>query len=186
MICHRPNFPKELNMLRLAALPLLLAAAPASFQNVALLDQAVQNFTGRPIGAEGGARTPVDARLKLAACPMVSLNWMSDAHEAVVVSCTAPAWKIYVPVISAPRPAPAAAAPPARAMATLAAAPVIKRGDPVTVSASASGFNITREGVALGDAAPGARFLVDMTGNRKGVQAVAIAPGQAVLPGYEP
>jgi flagellar basal body P-ring formation protein FlgA len=185
MICRQSNFVREFNMLRFAALPLLLAAAPASFQDTALIDQAVQNFTGRPVGAEGGARTPVDARLRLAACPMVSLNWMSDTHDAVVVSCTAPAWKIYVPVVSAPRAMPAAGAP-VRAAAPVATAPVIKRGDPVTVSANAAGFAITREGVAMGDAAPGARFLVDMDGSRKGVQAVAIAAGQAILPGYEP
>ena len=173
-------------MMRFAALPLLLAAAPAGFQDTGLIDQAVAGFTGRPIGAEGGARTPVDARLRLAACPMVSMAWMSEAHDAVVVSCTAPQWKIYVPVVSAPRPAGQAPVAAYRPAAPVAAAPVIKRGDPVTVSANAAGFAITREGVALGDAAPGARFFVDMDGSRKGVQAVAVAAGQAVLPGYEP
>lgn len=173
-------------MLRFAAVPLLLAAAPAAFQDTALIDRAVQNFTGRPIGAEGGARTPVDARLRLAACPMVSLAWRSAAQDAVVVTCTGPEWKIYVPVLSSVHTAPAApVARPAAPGAPTLAAPVIKRGDPVTVSANAAGFSITREGVAMGDAAPGARFLVDMDGSRRGVQAVAIASGQAILPGYD-
>ena len=58
-------------------LPLLLAAAPMGtlpvFQDTGGLDRAVAAFTSRPIGAEGGARTAIDTRLRLAQCPTVSL-----------------------------------------------------------------------------------------------------------------
>ena len=79
---------------------LLLAAAPM-FQDTAALDRTVSAFIGRPLGAEGGARTPIDTRLRLAACPTVALSWRTEAHDAVVVSCAGPDWRIYVPVTMA-------------------------------------------------------------------------------------
>jgi flagella basal body P-ring formation protein FlgA len=61
---------------------------------------------------------------------------------------------------------------------------VLKRGDPVTIEVNASGFAITRDGVAMTDAASGGRFLVDVDGSRKPVQAVALEAGRATLPGW--
>lgn len=166
-------------------LPLLLLASPAAaapFQDVGGLDRAVSAFTGRPVGVPGGARAPVDPRLKLAPCPTVSINWRTEAHDAVVVSCLGPEWKIYVPVVAdASRPS---AAPAAAPMRPVAAAPVIRRGDPVTIEAGNAGFAITRDGVAMGDAAPGARVAVRVEGAKAPVQAVAIEPGRATLPGW--
>ena len=161
-------------------LPLLLAAA--SFQDIASLDRAVSAFTGHGVGVEGGARTPVDPRLRLAQCPTVAISWRTAAHEAVVVTCSGPDWRIFAPVINN-TPAPAALAratyaPPAKAE------PVIKRGDPITIAAGDTGFSITREGIALGDAAPGARFLVRVDDTRTPVQAVAVDSGHATLPGW--
>ncbi|GAA3259859.1 hypothetical protein GCM10020258_21940 [Sphingomonas yabuuchiae] len=56
-----------------------------------------------------------------------------------------------------PRPAPEARVIPAVAVK---AEPVIKRGDPVVIEAGSDGFSITREGVAMADAAPGGHFPV--------------------------
>ncbi len=156
------------------------ATAQPSFQDVGLIDGAVTTFTGKAIGSEGGARTGVDQRLKLAACPMVSLSWRTPAHDAVVVTCQAPEWRVFVPVMMPPAPPIAAAA------AVSAARPeiVIKRGDPVTVEAGAVGFTITREGVAMSEAAVGGRFLVNVDGARKPIQAIALETGRATLPGY--
>lgn len=163
----------------------LLSAVPAAaapFQDVSGLDRAVAAFTGRPIGTPGGARAPVDARLKLAQCPTVSVNWRTEAHDAVVISCLGPEWKIYVPVVlDAARPVPAAVA---ASMRPVAAAPVIRRGDPVTIEAGDAGFSITRDGVAMGDAAPGARVAIRVEGAKAPVQAVAVEPGRATLPGF--
>ena len=166
-------------------LPLLLAAAPA-FQDTAALDRAVTAFTAHAAGEPGGARAAVDSRLRLAACPMVSMSWRTEAHDAVVVTCTAPEWHIFVPVI---RVAGAPVGTPAAIAATPLASkgpPVIKRGDPVLVEANAEGFAITREGIAMGDAAPGARFLVRVEDTKQPVQAVATADGRATLPGWTP
>ena len=165
------------------ALFLLAGAAIGAFQDTSGLDRAVAAFTSRPIGAEGGARTAIDSRLRLAACPTVSLSWRTDAPDAVVVSCAGPDWRIFVPVIR-----PADAPPPTTRAAVLPAAkaePVIRRGDPVVIEAGSPGFSISREGVAIGDAAPGARFMVRVDDAKTPVQAIAIAGGRATLPGWD-
>lgn len=164
-------------------LPLLLAASPAmaaGFQDTASLDRAVAAFTDRAIGAEGGARTSVDARLKLAQCPTVALSWRTAAHDAVVVACSGPDWRIYVPV----RMVAGTTASATSAAVAVKAEAVIRRGDPVVIEAGSEGFSISREGVAMGDAAPGARFLVRVEDSRAPVQAVAVAGGRATLPGW--
>ncbi|MES2057782.1 MAG: flagella basal body P-ring formation protein FlgA [Pseudomonadota bacterium] len=173
----------------IAMLPALLIAAPAlaapAFQDTVSLDRAVAAFTGRGIGDEGGARSVVDARLKLAQCPTVSLSWRSDAHDAVVITCTGPQWRVFVPVRFTPsEPRKIAPQAVAAVIPAVKADPVIKRGDPVTIEAGSPGFSITRDGVAAGDAAPGARFLVKIDGGRAPVQAVAVASGRATLPGW--
>ncbi|EZP55487.1 flagella basal body P-ring formation protein FlgA [Sphingomonas sp. RIT328] len=167
-------------------LALLLAAAPMggalAFQDTGGLDRAVAAFTSRPIGAEGGARTAIDSRLRLALCPTVALAWRTEAHDAVVVSCSGPDWRIFVPVI---RPAgPAAAPATARAPVAAKAEPVIRRGDPVVIEAGSSGFSISREGIAMGDAPPGGRFLVKVDDAKAPVQAIALEGGRATLPGW--
>ena len=165
-------------------LPLLLAAGGAvAFQDIGGLDRAVSAFTSRPIGAEGGARTAIDSRLRLAPCSTVALAWRTEAHDAVVVSCSGPDWRIFVPVI---RPAAAAApAGAARPMTVAAKAePVIRRGDPVVIEAGSAGFSISREGVAMGDAPPGGRFMVKVDDAKGPVQAIALDSGRATLPGW--
>ncbi|VXC73896.1 flagella basal body P-ring formation protein FlgA [Sphingomonas sp. 8AM] len=164
----------------------LLAAASLVFQDTVAIDRAVAAFTTRPIGAEGGARAPVDARLRLATCGMVALSWRTDAHDAVVVACADPAWRIFVPVIAPPRAATAAPAVlHAGAVAPAARVePVIRRGDSVTIEAGSDGFSITREGVAMADAAPGGRVMVRVTDSARPVQAVAVDAGRATLPGW--
>lgn len=174
-------------MFRAVITSLLIASpaavsAQAAFQDVTLVDRAVEGFTGKGIGMEGGARTRVDTRLKLAACPMVALSWRTPAHDAVVVACAAPEWRLYIPVLSpvAPVATPAERAGIVAAKADL----VIKRGDPVTIEAGSPGFSITREGVAMSEAPAGGRFLVNVDGAKKPIQAIALETGRATLPGY--
>jgi flagella basal body P-ring formation protein FlgA len=169
-------------------LPLLLAAAGAvAFQDIGRLDRAVAAFTSRPIGAEGGARTAIDSRLRLAQCSTVALAWRTEAHDAVVVSCSGPDWRIFVPVIRpASAPPPTAATTVARPMVVAAAKaePVIRRGDPVVIEAGSPGFSISRDGIAMGDAPPGGRFLVKVEDAKGPVQAIAVEAGHATLPGW--
>ena len=158
----------------------LLLAAATPHQDTASLDRAVAAFTGHAIGAEGGARAAIDARLRLKQCPTVALSWRTDAHDAVVVACAGSDWRIFVPVRGA-TPAPAGAV---RTAASARAEPVIRRGDPVVIEAASNGFAISREGVAVTDAAPGGRFTVRVEGAKSPVQAVALAGGRATLPGW--
>lgn len=172
----------------LSFIALMLAASPAAaqnFQSTALIDKAVAGFTGHGVGETGGARTRVDTRLKLAACPMVSLNWRTETHDSVVVTCPDPQWRIFVP-IAMPASAPAPAAPTSVISAPAAKAPiVIKRGDPVTVVAGDGGFSVTRDGVATTDAAAGGRVLIRVQDGKPPIQAIAVEPGKAMIPGAE-
>ena len=170
----------------LCFIALMFAASPVAaqnFQSTTLIDKAVAGFTGHAIGESGGARTAVDTRLKLAACPMVSLNWRTDGHDSVVVTCTDPQWRIFVPVMMPASPAPAAT--PAAAVVAAKAPIVIKRGDPVTVVAGDGGFSVTRDGIATTDAAAGARVLVRVQDGKPPIQAIAVEPGKAMIPGAE-
>lgn len=161
---------------------LAAAAAPGGFQSTEALDRLVEQFAGAPIGMEGGARAAVDKRLKLAACADPQLSWRSAAEDAVVIRCQGPQqWRLFVPVIALPRPAaaPAGIATPAVARPEL----VIKRGDPILIEAGAAGFSISREGVAMTDAAAGARVSVKVDDKRPPIAAIAVSPGRARLPG---
>ena len=171
----------------LSFIALMLLASPAAaqnFQSTPLIDKAVAGFTGHAIGESGGARTAVDTRLKLATCPMVSLNWRTDSHDSVVVTCTDPQWRIFVPVMMPARPG-LAATPTAAPVAAAKAAIVIKRGDPVTVVAGDGGFSVTRDGIATTDAAAGARVLIPVQDGKPPIQAIAVEPGKAMIPGAE-
>ena len=178
-------------MIRRLSLALLCCTTPAlaaPFQDTTLLDKAVAGFTGRAVGEDGGARAPVDTRLKLATCPMLALSWRTDKQDAVVVNCPTPMWRIFVPVrAAAAAPVTTSALAPAPAVTASApkAPPIIRRGDAVTVTVDADGFSITRDGIAVGDAPEGGRLPVKVEDNKPTIQAVAVAPGKAVLPGYE-
>ncbi|ODP39044.1 flagella basal body P-ring formation protein FlgA [Sphingomonas turrisvirgatae] len=163
------------------AILLLASAAAPGFQSTEALDRLVERFAGAPIGQEGGARAPVDKRLKLAACADPQLSWRSAAEDAVVIRCQGPQqWRLFVPVIALPRPA----APPRTAAPAIVKPDfVIKRGDPVMVEAGAAGFSITREGIAVSDAAAGTRVAVKVDDKRPPIAAVAVSPGRARLPG---
>ena len=174
-------------MIRTPLFAALLVAAPAAaqnFQSTTQLDEAVVQFTGASIGMDGGAQMPVDPRLKLARCAMPQFGWLSDRQDAVVISCMAPAWKVYVPVRRLTRVAPER--PTAAPVAVVAARPepVIRRGDPIMVEAGAPGFSITRDGVAMGDAPVGGRLLVKVDPAKPPIQAIALESGRAALPGF--
>ena len=62
---------------------------------------------------------------------------------------------------------------------------VIKRGDPVVVVAGDGGFSVTRDGIATTDAAAGARVLIRVQDGKAPIQAIAVEPGKAMIPGAE-
>lgn len=155
---------------------LLLAAAPAA-TDLALLDRAAEIFAGARLGDPGGPIAPIDRRLRLAACgSSPEFTWRSDAHDAIVIRCPDPrGWRIFVSVKSSPAAVQAVA---------LKAEPVIRRGDPVTLEAGQTGFSVAADGIAMSDAAPGARLQIKMEGAKAPVQAIAVEAGRATLPGW--
>jgi flagella basal body P-ring formation protein FlgA len=167
------------------ALALAAPATATAHQDSVALDKAVAAFAGKSIGEDGGPRAAIDPRLRLKQCSTVALSWRTDAHDAVVVSCAAPEWRLFVPIrmpagaTVVTRPGTAAAAAPAAT-----AEKVIKRGDPLVIEAGSDGFSITREGIAMADAAEGQRLMVRIDGGKMPVQAVAVAAGRATLPGW--
>ena len=121
-------------------LPLLsLIASPALAQALtdpAAIDRAVTDFTGASLGAPGGAALPVDRRLRLAACDSpLTLGRYGVRQDAVLVQCPTAGWRLYVPLKAA------AAAP--------AAAPVVMRGDAVTILLGGDGFAVSQPGEAM-------------------------------------
>ncbi len=152
---------------------LLLAAAPT---DLALLDRAAEIFAGARMGEAGGPLAPIDRRMKLGGCgESPEFSWRSDARDAIVIRCPDPkGWRIFVNVKTAPIATTVA----------VKAEPVIRRGDPATLEASRDGFAVSADGIALGDAAPGARFQVKMDGAKGPVQAIAVDTGKATLPGW--
>jgi len=154
---------------------LLLAAAPVA-TDLALLDRASEIFAGARRGEPGGPAAPIDRRLRLAACgSSPEFSWRSEARDAIVIRCPDHnGWRIFVNVAVAPQ----------AAVSTAKAEPVIRRGDPVTLVAGQSGFSVTADGTAMGDAAPGGRFQIKVEGAKVPVQAIAIETGKATLPGW--
>lgn len=119
--------------------PLFLNAAPAAAQMIepARLQAAAEMFAGRPV--------VVDPRLLLPACRTPALAW-GPGGRSVAISCTAPAWQVFVPLADGPAPAAAPAAVP-----TATPRPAIRRGDRVTVEAAGPGFVIAMDAVAEND-----------------------------------
>ena len=123
-----------------AALALLGAAAPAlaaGFADPAAIDRAVADFTGSAIGAPGGARTPVDRRLRLAACGSgLAVEWYGRTRDTVLVRCPEQGgWRLFVPLTSG--------------ASQQGGADVVSRGEMVTITVRGSGFTLSRQGEAL-------------------------------------
>ncbi|GGB93579.1 hypothetical protein GCM10011494_09990 [Novosphingobium endophyticum] len=121
------------------------AAATGAFADLEAIDRQVAGFTGAPVGAVGGAVTPVDRRLRLQRCGSgLSLSWRTTLHDSVVVQCgDANGWRIFVPVRQAAHVA-AAQQPDA-----------IRRGDAISIAISGEGFSVSQPGEALDSGAVG-------------------------------
>jgi flagellar basal body P-ring formation protein FlgA len=147
-----------------------LASAPlvaAGFADPAAIDREVASFTGSAIGAPGGARAPVDRRLRLANCSSGhALEWYGRARDTVLVSCPDPGgWRIFVPLTAGRA---AAEAGPA----------VVGRGEMVTVSVRGSGFSLSRQAEAM-EAGSVGQWIRVRSADKKGepIRAQVLRPG---------
>ena len=142
-------------------------AAAAGFANPAEIDHAVAEFTGAAMGSEGGARLPVDRRLKLARCETgLALEWYGRGQDTVLVRCpVAGGWRLFVPIATAP------AAGPAR--------DVVARGEGVSIAVRGNGFAISRQGEALEAGAIGEWIRVRPVGVKGDpIRARVLQPGK--------
>jgi flagella basal body P-ring formation protein FlgA len=160
--------------LRPLAISLLIAlSAPTvraqGIEDPAAIDREVGAFTGQPIGAPGGAARPVDRRLRLVACSApLALSWRGDARASILVECPdGGGWHIFV-ATSAPAPGIARQSP---------AAPVIERGQSVTVALTGDGFSVSQPAEALESGAVGAWIRVRTQAKTDPVQAQVVRPG---------
>lgn len=158
----------------LALIVAAAATAAGAFADLEAIDRQVAGFTGAPVGAVGGAITPVDRRLRLQHCRSgVSLSWRTATHDSVVVQCgDANGWRIFVPVRQAP---PAAREPNA-----------INRGDAISIAVSGEGFSVSQPGEALDAGAVGEWIRVrPISAARAGTEpmrARIVRPGLVALP----
>jgi flagella basal body P-ring formation protein FlgA len=145
------------------------AVAAQGFEDPAAIDRDVGAFTGQPIGAPGGAARPIDRRLRLAACAApLALSWHGDTRASILVECPDPGgWHVYV-ATSAPAPGIARQTP---------AAPVIERGQSVTVALTGDGFSVSQPAEALESGAVGAWIRVRTQAKADPVQAQVVRPG---------
>ena len=132
-----------------------LAAPPearAAMIEPGRLQAAAEMFAGRPV--------VVDPRLLLPACRNPALAW-GPAARSVAISCTAPAWQVFVPLADGQPPTRVPATDPA-----MSSRPAIRRGDRVTVETDGPGFVIGMAAVADADARDG-RVLLRPDGGGK-------------------
>lgn len=153
-----------------------LLAGPANAQSqgqadLAQIDRLVEGFTGQPVGTLGGARAPVDRRLRLAACAApLALDWYGTPGKTVSVSCTGPGgWQIYVNVL-------------APTQSAKSAAPMIARGETVTIAVRGRGFTVQRQGEAMEAGAEGDWIKVRTAPDAAPVRARVERPGLVVIP----
>lgn len=164
----RPRFRFRFAALALGLAAPLAAQAPAA--DHAALDRQVAAFTGAAIGTPGGARAPVDRRLRLRPCasdPVAS--WHGAPGRAVQLACPdTGGWRIFVNLVQPPAPARAVQA--------------VRRGDTLTVVVTGRGFAIRRSAEALEAGAVGDWIAVRTAPDSAPLRAQIVQPGQAEIP----
>lgn len=170
---------------RRCALPFALLALPLpalaqGFENLEMLDNRVAAALGANIGEPGGARTPIDRRLRLQACPQ-PVEIGEPAAGALAVRCVPLGWRIRVSITGAPQAAQAAAGP-SRSQAR--AEPVVRRGDQIELVALARGFTVSTLATAEQDGAPGDRIRVRTERRGAPVIGQVLEDGRVALPGF--
>lgn len=169
-----------------SALPLLaLLAAPAAavtpqFQNIDALEARLINAMGAGIGEPGGPATPIDRRLRLAACP-VTVQIDPPAMGAIALRCAPLNWRIRVPIQRLGNAQNVAMGSAMGAKGEM----VVRRGDPVDLTAETNGFSVSVSATAQEDGAAGSRIRVKADGQKSPIFAEVIEAGRVRLPGFK-
>ena len=147
-------------------------AAAASFQDIDALEAQVVAALGAGLGETGGPSSPIDRRLRLAACPdMVSVE--PPVMGAATLRCEPLGWRIRVPLVRGASQAIAAKAEP-----------LIRKGDQVELVALAGHFTVSTLATAEQDGAAGQRIRV-RSDRKAAVTGMVTDDGRVALPGFK-
>ena len=167
-----------------ATTPLTARNAKAPVLDPTQIDRAVSAFTGAGIGKIGGARAPADRRLRLAACAQpLTTSWHGTTRAAVKVECRQThanegPWRIFVATRPNTRGGLSSKHPTRDALT----APIIKRGDPITVLVRGRGFSVQQTGEAMENGSAGDWIGVRTARQADPIRARIERPGLAVIP----
>jgi len=170
----KPVFPL---LALLVAVPAM--AATPQFQNIDALEARLVNALGANIGEPGGPATPIDRRLKLAACP-TTVQIDPPVMGAVALRCAPLNWRIRVPIARLGNAQNVAMGSVMGAKGQM----VVRRGDPVDLVAESDGFSVSLTATAQEDGAPGSRIRVKTDQNNV-IFAEVIEAGRVKLPGFK-
>lgn len=158
------------------------AAQAAQLENLDALERRLVIALGADIGQPGGPVTPLDRRMRLAACPQPA-EVEPPYAGAAVLRCATTGWRIRVPVLPGGMPRALLASQSPRAPLRERVEPVIRRGDPVEIRAEHAGFTVTKQMIADQDGAPGQRIRVRTEPHARPVVVEVVDVGLARLPG---
>lgn len=128
----------------LTAIVSAIPATPQSGFDLARIEREVAAFAG----VDDSAVVPLDRRLRLAPCERDhALGWYGNRRDLVEVRCPQPGgWRLFVSL--------------AGREAAASAAPVVAKGDAVTISIRDTGFVLSQPGEALEAGGEGAWIRV--------------------------
>jgi flagellar basal body P-ring formation protein FlgA len=141
------------------AAPALAATDAAGFEDLDKLESRIVTALDAGIGTPGGPLTHIDRRVKLQPCP-APVTIEPPALGAVAVKCDALGWRIRVPLMKLATQAAYSTVPSSYQPPVPQGPPTIKRGDPVEVAATQTGFSVTAAGTAMEDGRTGGRIRV--------------------------
>lgn len=174
----RPMMRKPTALVAITALALTSAPVFASdFQDLDALDVAVAASMGAEIGQPGGARAPVDRRLKLRACPELP-TVSGPVLGAAVVRCQSIGWSIRVPLMleaSAQRTSSAASA-------DREARDAVTRGQAVRLTVEGKGYSLSRTMIADRSGRIGDMISVRADRRAKPILARVTGVGEVTVP----
>ncbi len=171
-----------MTIIRRAPVALLAMASPAlaqaGFEDLASLDARVAEVLDAAIGVVGGATTPIDRRLRLAACPAPA-TIAPPVSGAVTIRCPALGWRIRVAVGGPTRVTESGGA------ATRAAAePLVRRGETVDLVISARGFSVSGSGIAEQSGAVGDRIRIRLASGNRVASGQIRSDGRVAISGF--
>ncbi len=134
----------------LPILAFLSMGGTPGFEDTSLLDRQVAGHLGAAIGEVGGALAPIDPKLKLKRCSD-ALEISETQRNAILVSCPALGWRIFVPV--------RLGSSGSNRSSGTAQEPLVQRNQPVTLVIRRPNFSISysvvaQQSGALGDYIP--------------------------------